>query len=128
MKNIDEKAIIQRICQLRTQYAGTRGKSEFARALGLSPSTYNYYENDRIPPIETILKICEITGTDLEWLLTGRTSDKKYTAESHPLLAKLNSLLLEKPQLAGAVAAFIELLNQKEELEKKMQQRILRTV
>ena len=50
MKKSDANAIIERIKLLRQQYAGVRGKSEFARSLGISPSTYSYYENNRIPP------------------------------------------------------------------------------
>ena len=72
MPDFDEKAIIGRIIKLRKGFAGTRGKSKFAKALGMSPSTYTYYENDRLPPIPVLLKICEVTGADLHWLLTGR--------------------------------------------------------
>ena len=65
MKKIDPKAIIDRIILLRTQHSGPRGKSLFARELGISASTYNYYEKDRVPPIETLLNICDVTGADL---------------------------------------------------------------
>ncbi len=65
MGKFNEKTIIERIRSLREQYAGRRGKSKFARVLDISPSTYNYYENNRIPPIEILLKICEVTaGSD----------------------------------------------------------------
>ena len=77
MAKFDEKAVIGRIKFLRNRYAGKRGKSAFAKALDISPSTYSYYEQNRIPPIEILLKICEVTGADLEWLLTGNEDKKK---------------------------------------------------
>jgi len=73
--------MIARIKQLRRQSAGERGKSNFARSLGISPSTYSYYENSRVPPIEIMLKICEVTNCDLHWLLTG-AEPQKIIAES----------------------------------------------
>ena len=73
MEKINEKAIINRIINLRTQHFGVRGKSNFARELGISPSTYNYYEDNRVPPLETLLKMCDVTGVDIYWLLMGQT-------------------------------------------------------
>jgi transcriptional regulator with XRE-family HTH domain len=111
MSKYDEKAIIARIRSLREQYVGGRGKSKFARALNISPSTYNYYENNRIPPIEILLKICEVTGADLDWLLTGQSTGKE--PESGPksgLLQKLDKLFTDNPEMTEAVLAFIELL------------------
>ena len=55
MNKIDANSIIDRVVLLRQQYSGDRGKSKFARSLGISASTYNYYENNRIPPIEILL-------------------------------------------------------------------------
>jgi transcriptional regulator with XRE-family HTH domain len=71
MEKVDPNDVIQRIRELREQFSGPRGKSVFAQALAISPSTYNYYEHDRVPPIEVLLKICKVTGADIEWLLTG---------------------------------------------------------
>ena len=81
MVDFHEKPIIERIRLLRSQYAGNRGKSKFARALGVSASTYSYYENNRVPPIEILLKICEVTGADLDWLLTGKETAKTPVSE-----------------------------------------------
>jgi len=76
LQNFDEKALIGRVRLLRKQYAGSRGKSKFARALGISAFNYRYYENDRVPPVEIMRKICEVTGADLDWLLTGSSTEK----------------------------------------------------
>ena len=81
----DEKAIFERIKQLRQQHSGARGKSNFARALDISPSTYSYYESNRVPPIELLIKMCELTGANLEWLLTGQASEK--SGFSYPLIS-----------------------------------------
>jgi len=126
MKNFDEKTIIERISLLRKQHAGNRGKSEFARALGISASTYNYYENNRVPPIEILLKICEVTGADLEWLLTGRSTEKRFASgPNRGLLQKLDDLFTSNPELTEAVLAFIELLCEKKGVEKEFQSRVL---
>lgn len=118
MKQIDEKVVIERIKSLRKQYAGDRGRSKFARALGVSPSTYNYYETNRLPPIEILLKICELTGADLNWLLLGEkaTNIPAETAQN-PLLRKIEKLLNDNPDMFGAVCSFIDLLLEKEGIE-----------
>jgi transcriptional regulator with XRE-family HTH domain len=136
MEKIDLQGIIQRIRELREQFSGPRGRSEFARALAISPSTYNYYERDRIPPIEVLLRICEVTGADIEWLLTGQESAKKFAfakkiARAEPgeaaaagansvLLRKLDALLNENPDLGAAVSAFVDLLADKKALVKSI--------
>jgi len=127
MQKIDENAIIERIKQLRNKFAGPRGKSKFAASLCISPSTYNYYENNRIPPIEILLKICEVTGCDLHWLLTGQEAEKTTTAGKSGLDNKLNllfsgieNLLTQYPDLAEPVSAFVDLLCQKKGVENKI--------
>jgi SOS-response transcriptional repressor LexA len=125
MKIFDEKAIIERVRLLRKQYAGERGKSKFARDLGISASTYSYYESNRVPPIEVLLKISEVTGADLDWLLTGKERLKTPLSEQRKLssgpenllLRKLEGLLNENPQSADAISAFIELLSEKKGIE-----------
>lgn len=120
MTNSDAIAINRRIQQLRQQYAGPRGKTKFAKAIGISPSTYSYYENNRIPPIETLLRISEVTGADLHWLLTGSTSSGQHSVPETALLANLGRLLSEHPDLAEPVSAFIELLGEKKGFEKQL--------
>jgi len=125
MKKFNEVAIIGRLRGLREQYAGGRGKSRFARALGISASTYSYYENNRVPPIETLLRICRVTGADLEWLLTGRSTEKKFASgPNNVLLRKLNTLLNENPDLAEPILAFFELLWEKKGVEKVFQTKV----
>ncbi|MBN1796411.1 MAG: helix-turn-helix domain-containing protein [Sedimentisphaerales bacterium] len=117
MKNIDVNATIGRIVELRTSFSGPRGKSEFARALGISPSTYSYYEQDRIPPVETLLNICELTGADLYWLLTGKSQTQKDKSQAEggysKVLNEVRLLLEEHPETGDALEAFVELLREK---------------
>jgi len=84
MKDFDEKTIIKQISPLHKQYAGSGSKSEFARTLGISAFTYSYYENNGVPPIEILLKICEVIGADFEWLLTGRSTEKRFAFGAIP--------------------------------------------
>ncbi len=126
MKNNDANAIIGRIRLLREQHTGSRGKSKFARGLNISPSTYSYYENNRIPPIEILLKICEVTGTDLEWLLTGRSNEKKFAfGPNSGLLQRLDKLFTDNPELTEAVLAFIELLCEQKGIEGRFHSKVL---
>jgi len=122
MKNISVNAIIERIKALRTTFSGSRGKSEFARALGISPSTYNYYEQDRVPPVETLLNICELTGADLYWLLTGKSQSENEGApvcgKNQKLINDIQLLLEESPEAGGALSAFVELLLEKTSSQK----------
>lgn len=140
MKKYNEKVIIERVKLLRNQYAGSRGKSRFARALGISASTYSYYENNRVPPIGILLKICEVTGADLEWLLTGSEIPRKSTFErgkftfvpdkdmasstNSLILRKLDALLDENPDLSEPISAFIELLFEKKGVERKFRPKV----
>jgi len=133
MKKINENAIIERLKSLRKEFAGNRGKRKFAQALGISASTYNYYENDRLPPIPVLVRICEVTGADLEWLLTGVSSREKerfgivgqlshrengrYIRIAREIAKKLDDLFAANPDSAQAVLAFIELLSEKKNIE-----------
>ncbi len=126
MKNFDVKAIIERVRLLRKQYTGSRGKSKFARALGISASTYNYYENNRVPPIEVLLRICEVTEADLSWLLTGSSTEKRFASgpKSQPL-ERIDNLLKTNPELTEPIMAFIELLCEKKGVEKEFRSKVL---
>jgi len=128
MEKIDENAVIERVKLLRQQYAGSRGKSKFARALGISPSTYSYYEENRVPPIDILLKMCEVTGSDLEWLLKGRyAAETSASGTNRKFLQKLDDLLTKNPELTEPVLAFVELLCEKKGLEEKHDWQVLPT-
>ncbi len=126
MTKLDKYSIIKRIKQLRIQYSGDRGRSKFAQAIDLTPSTYSYYEHDRLAPIETLLKMCRLTGCDLQWLLTGQKNPDIIHKKTHlskipvNLLAKMSSILSEDVGLATTIDNFLELLIKKNQLKREL--------
>ncbi|MFW6061418.1 MAG: XRE family transcriptional regulator [Planctomycetota bacterium] len=110
MPKSPDNEICQRIRQLRIELAGPRGKSRFARQLGLSPSTYDYYENDRVPPAEVLVTIADVAGVDLRWLLTGEQASTDQPLTRHPVVRRAAKLIDEHPRAAEALAAFLDLL------------------
>jgi len=102
--------ICRRIAELRAKAFGPRGKLRFAKQLGLSASTYDYYEGSRTPPAEVLVRIAEVTGADLHWLLTGVPSATPLSAEDHPVLRRAAALLADCPDAAGPLDAFVSLL------------------
>jgi SOS-response transcriptional repressor LexA len=109
MPDDSPQAICKRIAQLRLETDGPRGKSAFARRLGLSPSTYDYYEADRVPPADVLVRIARTTGVDLQWLLTGQATETACQAD-HPALQRAARLLSDAPNAGRALAAFVDLL------------------
>lgn len=70
--NADGSGVSGRLRHVRETVFGARGRAAFARALGISPSTYNYYEKGRVPPPDLLARAAEVTGAGLEWLVTGQ--------------------------------------------------------
>ena len=68
-------SICERLKQVRVQVCGLRGQSHFANLLHLSPSTYNYYEKGRVPPVDVLDRAARITGAPLLWLIRGEPHD-----------------------------------------------------
>ncbi len=101
--------ICRRVEQVRRELHGDRGKVRFAKQLGISPSTYNYYESSRIPPAEILVRISEAGGVDLRWLLTGAESSPAVPA-GHPAIGRIAKLLGDNPDAAGPLMAFVEIL------------------
>jgi len=109
MEDIRKQEVCGRIAQVRTEVAGPRGKSSFAKQLGISPSTYDYYESTRIPPATVLVRIADVAGVDLRWLLTGRGGSSPAGA-GHPVVRRAAELLDGCPSAAQPLAAFLELL------------------
>lgn len=88
----------------RERAFGTRGRSTLARALGLNPSTYTYYEVDRVPTPEVLAKAAELTGVNIEWLISGLLPRERQAARvaSEQAAAGLD------PQLQGALGRLME--------------------
>ena len=113
--NDAERTLVGRIKELRHRQFGPRGKEEFARRLGVSPEEYEQYERGTIPPGDVLVRMCETTGEDLRWLLTGRPGRgtvviSQARTRHQELLTKLARLLDERPTLAAKLEAFVDLL------------------
>jgi transcriptional regulator with XRE-family HTH domain len=73
--SLNTAVICERLKQVRVQVCGPRGQSHFAALLGLSPSTYNYYEKGRVPPVDVLDRTARLTGVPLLWLIRGEPND-----------------------------------------------------
>lgn len=109
------KELGKRIAEIRRRHFGPRGKSTLAEKLGLSPEDITRFERGSIPPGEIMVALCELTGEDLQWLLTGIASRgtvviSQARGRHQQLLARLASALEARPELAGPVESFIDLL------------------
>jgi transcriptional regulator with XRE-family HTH domain len=114
--------VCRRIAELRLKTAGLRGKSQFAKRLGISPSTYDYYEGARTPSAAMLVRIAEVTGADLHWLLTGKPGAAALRAEDHPVLCRAARLLADCPDAAGPLGAFVGLLIEARKFPAKTQE------
>jgi len=62
----------------------------FARKVGISPSTFQYYMKGKLPSTKHLIRIYEHCGININWLLTGEgemLSDKQKD-KSEPLQKK----------------------------------------
>jgi len=108
-------SLARRIRELRRRHFGPRGKGEFARRLGIPLEQYEAYERSRIPPGDVMVRMCEVTGEDLQWLLTGKPSRDTFMISGvrprhRRLLTHLAETLNRRPELAAPVEAFLDLL------------------
>ena len=54
---------------------GSMSQAAFAKALDVSKGSLGFYErNENLPNSDVVIKICSITGVNLEWLLLGKES------------------------------------------------------
>ena len=95
---LDTAAICERLKQVRVQVCGPRGQSHFAALLQLSPSTYNYYEKGRVPPVDVLDRAAHVTGAPLLWLIRGEPAE--FALES---LHKIELPPMPEPAVQAAV-------------------------
>ena len=110
-----EEALTQRIRELRRRHFGAQGRDVFAERLGLSAEVYTRFERGAVPPGDVLVRMCEATGEDLQWLLTGVAARGTVVISGtrgrhQDLLANLARLLDQRPELAAPVEAFVDLL------------------
>ena len=114
-----ENAICGRVADLRRTCFGPRGRAAFARALNVSPSTYNYSEKGRQPPADLLARAAAVTGASLEWLMTGagepfpssaeKAGDNTLSQGAREVLARLQAAG-GATQAAGSRTALREIL------------------
>ncbi len=110
-----EQALTRRIKELRRKHFGPPGAALFAQRLGLSVEEYQRFERGAVPPGDVLVRMCEATGEDLQWLLTGVASRATVViagtrTRHHDLLTRLARALDQRPELAAPVEAFVDLL------------------
>lgn len=103
--------ICRRIAQVRLEMDGPRGKSSFAKRIGLSASTYDYYERSRVPPADVLVRIADVACVDLRWLLTGEAGVSSAAVADHPAVQRACKLLADHPGAAAPLAAFLDILS-----------------
>ncbi len=113
--NSPEQALCKRIQELRRRHFGRQGKAAFAQRLGLTVEQYTRFERGTVPPGDVMVRICEATGEDLQWLLTGVAARGTVVISGtrgrhQDLLARLARLLDDRPETAPPVEAFVDLL------------------
>ena len=108
LENSQEK-ISSRIVQVRVEVSGPDGKSCFAKLLDLSPDVYDRYEDSGTPAVDVLVRIAQVAGVDLGWLLTGRSGSDLVPLD-HPALQRAVEMLADIPNPAAALAATLELL------------------
>lgn len=110
-----QQALRDRIRQLRQRFFGRSGAARFAARLGIPLAEYQAFESRVVPPGDVLVRMCEITGEDLQWLLTGVASRgalviTETRSRHRDLLTQLAELLDRSAHLAPAVEAFLDLL------------------
>jgi transcriptional regulator with XRE-family HTH domain len=108
-------AIAERLAELRRRHFGPRGKSDFAARLGVDLADYERYERGAMPPADVLLRACELTGEDLQWLLTGVAARGTVVisgarARHQEVLGRVAQLLERRPEAARQIEAFLGLL------------------
>lgn len=98
----DKKPIIERVFRLVERYSS---RNAAARAWGINVNTLkNYYRREEIQPVprqKQLLKIANVEGVSMEWLMTGqgdgpRVEYKSSRSPGHDRLADILSFLNKK--------------------------------
>ena len=92
---------------------GKQSQGAFAQAIQISKGALGFYERDiNLPNSEVVLKICSVSGVNIEWLLTGLGPMRKGEVrvgpyepdENRRLYARKDSLMEEIAALRERVA------------------------
>ncbi len=119
-----DRDIVTRTRDARGRTFGPRGAARCARALGINAGTYRAYERTRAAPVSVLVRISQVTGVDLRWLLTGQFVTS--TGDLGPVVARprdgfvlgrFADVLGRTPGGAAAMTALFDLLDDAAQLE-----------
>jgi transcriptional regulator with XRE-family HTH domain len=81
--NINPGQVARRISELRQQLQLTQ--KQFAEKLQVTQPAVSKYMQGRIPPCTVLLSLAQLSGTTMEWLLTGEhiSAGLNKVAENH---------------------------------------------
>lgn len=107
--------LAERLRDLRRRHFGAPGRETLARALGVTAAEVERWERGAIPPADALVRICELTGEDLQWLLTGQASRSTVVISGarnrhRDLITRIAAALEADPALAAPLDSFFELL------------------
>jgi len=121
MADATPESISDRLRRARLEVFGPRGRAAFARALGVSPSTYHYYEKGRQPPADLLARAAEVAGAGLQWLLTGQgepfsslaaaPSDRQLSQPLKEVLDRFAATVGDDPKAVAARRSLREILS-----------------
>jgi hypothetical protein len=69
---IDSRQFAERLKFVRIELFGEDGIPELCTKLGLSPKTWNNYEQGVTMPADVLLAFIELTSVDPKWLARGK--------------------------------------------------------
>ncbi len=96
--------ICERLRSVRVRHFGERGRATLCRQLGIRSSTYSLYEVQRVPPVELLVRVAQLTGVRLEWLLAG-TGEEYSGASPGPLPPSHPPTVADWIPIIGSTAA-----------------------
>ncbi|MDA8388443.1 MAG: helix-turn-helix domain-containing protein [Nitrospiraceae bacterium] len=102
------------------QIIGDRSQREFAKSLGISPSTLWEYLKGRTPPADFIARVCERENVSLKWLMRGEDplrAEGVTPAEGTGILKAAEEMTKFEVSVRGYIAAHNRLI-----IEKMIQQ------
>ncbi len=104
MKTTDKLNFGQR---LREAFKGA-SQTEIARQLGVSNSAVTNYVEGRVPPAEKLIKIADLTGYSIHWLITGDGPKRVYEQKSRCQTIMLANVMSGVAKSASATLLALE--------------------
>ncbi len=128
------RQLCARIRRARLDTFGPRGRSVFARTLGVHPSTYRAYETQRTPPPPVLVRISRVSGVDLRALLTGQFPTATASGDAVPIrpdhldiIERFAAGPVAREDAPRALTALIDLLDEATVVEDRAREAVPRS-